>query len=185
MKSASSALSLVRVYDPLQERLRSLLPDEETEPRLLHEAMRYAVLGGGKRFRARLAVAVAQAAAADREGIELATQAGCAIEMIHTASLIHDDLPSFGDAETRRGQRALHLHYGDAMAVLVSNALVVRAVEVMTEVPPHQAPKAFEILRVLGRELPATAMSSRAMMAGAIARGALRDVTGAQSRFGR
>lgn len=101
----------------------------DSPPRLV-EAMRYSLLGGGKRLRPILVIT-----AAELFGLEAAAvmPTACALEMIHTYSLIHDDLPSMDDDDLRRGQPTNHKVYGEAMAVLAGDALLTLAFELMAE----------------------------------------------------
>ena len=87
--------------DPVEEALVALLPRKDETPETLHRAMHHAVFSGGKRIRPRLLLTVAAACAADDAEMDLAMRAGCAIELIHSASLVHDDLPCFDDADLR------------------------------------------------------------------------------------
>jgi len=104
------------------------LPPADTNPPLIHEAMRYAVLGGGKRIRPIVAIAAAEAVGArsltDGDPIlaHLAT-----LELIHTYSLVHDDLPPLDNDDLRRGRKTTHVVYGEAMGVLVGDALLTEA----------------------------------------------------------
>ena len=98
-------------------------------PRQLAAALDYAVMPGGARIRPRLCLAVAQACGDARPG--LADAAAAAIELIHCASLVHDDLPCFDDADQRRGKAALHRVYGQAIAVLAGDALIAMAFDVL------------------------------------------------------
>ena len=98
----------------------------ETPPKLA-EAMRYAVFPGGARIRPRLCIAVAEACLDDRP--EIADAAATAIELLHCASLVHDDLPCFDDAECRRGKPSVHRAFGEELAVLVGDGLIVLAFE--------------------------------------------------------
>ena len=102
-------------------------PDAACPPRLA-EAMRYSVLGGGKRLRPILAMMAAEACGADPA---LALPAGCALEMIHTYSLIHDDLPCMDDDDLRRGRPTCHKVFGEATALLAGDALLTLAFEVV------------------------------------------------------
>lgn len=137
--------------DPLEERLSAVLPDPDLAPQPLHRAMRHAVFPGGKRVRPRLLLTVANACAAGEAELELALLAACAVELIHSASLVHDDLPCFDDAALRRGRPAVHKVYGEAMAVLAGDGLLARAFEVMAESPPRLARRALRIVRLLGQ----------------------------------
>ncbi len=100
--------------------LDRLLPTVDQEPRTLHEAMRYSVFAGGKRFRPALVLASAEACGLDPEAV---LPVACAVEAVHTYSLIHDDLPSMDNADWRRGRPACHVRYGEALAILAGDAL--------------------------------------------------------------
>ncbi|HKR64348.1 MAG TPA: farnesyl diphosphate synthase [Thermoanaerobaculia bacterium] len=100
------------------------LPPADTNPPLIHDAMRYAVLGGGKRIRPIIAMAAAEAVGADIEPLLVPL---CALELIHTYSLVHDDLPALDDDDLRRGRKTTHVVYGEAMGVLVGDALLTEA----------------------------------------------------------
>ncbi|HEX9983645.1 MAG TPA: farnesyl diphosphate synthase [Thermoanaerobaculia bacterium] len=100
------------------------LPSAETQPPVIHEAMRYAVLGGGKRIRPIVAIAAAETCGADIEPI---LQALCTLELVHTYSLVHDDLPALDNDDLRRGRKTTHVVYGEAMAILVGDALLTEA----------------------------------------------------------
>ena len=100
------------------------LPPADTPPPIIHEAMRYAVLGGGKRIRPILAIAAAEACGADVAPLLVPL---CALELIHTYSLVHDDLPPLDDDDLRRGRKTTHVVYGEAMGILVGDALLTEA----------------------------------------------------------
>jgi geranylgeranyl diphosphate synthase type II len=108
--------------------LDRFLPPTSAVPQRLHEAMRYSVFAGGKRFRPFLLLASAEACGL---APEQAMPAACAVEMIHTYSLIHDDLPSMDDSDTRRGLPTCHVVFGEAMAVLAGDALHALAFEIL------------------------------------------------------
>ena len=135
----------------LEERLRALLPSGDSSPQALHRAMWHAVFPGGKRVRPRLLLTVAEACAADAAELELAMHAACAVELIHSASLVHDDLPCFDDASLRRGHPTVHKAYGEAMAVLAGDALLTRAFEILAETPPRLARRALRIVKLLAQ----------------------------------
>ena len=105
-----------------------LLPPAAEPPRRLHEAMRYAVLGGGKRIRALLAYAAGELAGADPAVVD---RAAAAVECLHAYSLIHDDLPSMDDDALRRGKPACHIAFGEATALLAGDALQSFAFETL------------------------------------------------------
>lgn len=100
--------------------LDRLLPDADTEPRRLHQAMRYAVLGGGKRVRPLLCHATGEMFAAPPEALDAAA---CAVELIHGYSLVHDDLPCMDNDVLRRGKPTCHVEFGEATALLAGDAL--------------------------------------------------------------
>jgi len=110
--------------------LESLLPAARVVPSSLHEAMRYAVLGGGKRVRPLLAFAAGEAAGAAMSAVE---RAAAAVELIHAYSLVHDDLPCMDDDVLRRGKPTCHVAFGEATALLVGDALQSLAFQILTE----------------------------------------------------
>ena len=93
-------------------------------PAVIHDAMRYAVMGGGKRIRPILAIAAAEACGADPAPL---MKHFAALELIHTYSLVHDDLPALDNDDLRRGRKTTHVVYGDAMAILAGDALLTEA----------------------------------------------------------
>ncbi len=105
------------------------LPTEDERPAQLHKAMRYAVLGAGKRLRPILVLAAAEACGGDPEA---ALPAAAAVELIHCYSLVHDDLPAMDDDDLRRGRPTCHKVFGEALAILVGDALLTLAFEVLT-----------------------------------------------------
>jgi len=121
----------MKLSDYLRERralvdrtLDGNLPPATTPPAVIHEAMRYAVLGGGKRIRPIVAIAAAEACGAEVEPLLVPL---CALELIHTYSLVHDDLPALDNDDLRRGRKTTHVVYGEAMGVLVGDALLTEA----------------------------------------------------------
>lgn len=120
--------------------LQVLLPKENESPRKLHEAMRYMVMSGGKRLRPVLTLAVSEICGGS---LEQAKIAACAIEFIHTYSLIHDDLPSLDNDSVRRGRATCHVRYGEAMAILAGDALLTLAFEILGKL---QNPKHFRLV---------------------------------------
>lgn len=135
--------------EQIEELMRLMLPPVEQAPAALHRAMHHAVFPGGKRVRPRLLLTVAAACAADQAAMELALRAAAAVELVHSGSLIHDDLPCFDDAPVRRGQPTVHRIYGEPLAVLAGDALLTRAFEVLAETPPKLARRALQIVRLL------------------------------------
>lgn len=118
--------------------LSNLLPSPEGPEVLLFEAIRYAVLAPAKRFRPILVLASADLFSVDRQS---ALRVAAAVEMVHTYSLVHDDLPCMDDDELRRGQPATHVKYNEATAVLVGDALIPLAFEVLAQPETHNDPK--------------------------------------------
>jgi farnesyl diphosphate synthase len=145
----------LRLLDPLiaySERadaaLARVLPPENQPPCDLHRAMRYAVLGGGKRLRPVLVYAVGSALGASLERLDAAA---AAVEIIHAYSLVHDDLPAMDDDALRRGRPTCHIVFGDAMAILAGDALQALAFEVLAHDPALQSDPGthVEMLRTL------------------------------------
>jgi farnesyl diphosphate synthase len=123
---------------------------EEGTPAELGEAMRYCTLGGGKRLRPALVQLVAEAVGG-AGAPEAADRAGVAIELIHCCSLVHDDLPAMDNDVLRRGRPTAHVKFGEAMAILVGDALLTRAFGVLGEVGGGLAgPLAAELARAAG-----------------------------------
>src|SRR5579883_2104511 len=106
------------------------VPAESTDPSTIHRAMRYSLFAGGKRLRPILAIAAADAVSDAPNGIE---SAAGALELIHTYSLIHDDLPALDNDDLRRGRPTCHKVFGDAMAILAGDALLTLAFEVLAK----------------------------------------------------
>jgi geranylgeranyl diphosphate synthase, type II len=109
-----------------------LLPPETTQPASIHQAMRYSVLAGGKRIRPILCLETARIFTAD---VSAALHPACAIEFIHTYSLIHDDLPALDNDDLRRGKPTCHKKFGDAIAILAGDALLTLAFETVAAAP--------------------------------------------------
>jgi geranylgeranyl diphosphate synthase type II len=114
----------------IEQTLDRLLPQETENPATIHKAMRYSLFAGGKRIRPLLAIAAANAVADASPGIEAAA---CSLELIHTYSLIHDDLPALDNDDLRRGRPTCHKVFGDAMAILAGDALLTLAFEVLAK----------------------------------------------------
>jgi geranylgeranyl diphosphate synthase type II len=116
----------------IEEALDRLLPREEAQPALIHKAMRYSVFAGGKRIRPILCL---EAAGMFTENPVAAVSVGCALEFIHTYSLIHDDLPALDNDDLRRGKPTCHKVFGEAIAILAGDALLTLAFQTLTFVP--------------------------------------------------
>ena len=112
--------------------LEKLLPAESTQPPSIHTAMRYSVFAGGKRIRPILCLETARIFTAD---VAPALFPGCAIEFIHTYSLIHDDLPALDNDDLRRGKPTCHKKFGEATAILAGDALLTLAFETIAAAP--------------------------------------------------
>ncbi len=129
--------------------LEKLVPPAKTFPPIVHEAMRYSLFAGGKRVRPILAIASAEALGAPIVG--LLPLAG-SLELIHTYSLIHDDLPAMDDDELRRGRPTCHKVYGEAIAILAGDGLLNMAFEVLSDPRRLKAASAGRVLAII-REL--------------------------------
>ncbi len=144
MRSLAEYLDELRaeVNEALAERIR-----ESGAPSLVLEAMRYALLGGGKRLRPCLTLATAEAIAErdDRPPREARLRAlpnACALELVHTYSLVHDDLPAMDDDTLRRGRPTVHVVFGDGLAILAGDGLLTEAFGVMASASSRGAPGA-------------------------------------------
>jgi geranylgeranyl diphosphate synthase type II len=116
--------------DTVNRALDRFLPSEATKPATIHKAMRYSLFAGGKRMRPALLLAAAEACGgSDRDAMPLA----CAVECIHTYSLIHDDLPAMDNDDFRRGKPTNHKVFGDGIAVLAGDALLTQAFEIAAQ----------------------------------------------------
>src|SRR5271155_3450676 len=111
--------------------LERLLPSPNTLPHSIHRAMRHSVFAGGKRLRPVLCMEAARMVAGTETYPEGVTSLGAAIEMLHTYSLIHDDLPALDNDDLRRGQPTCHKVFGEAIAILAGDALQTQAYEVL------------------------------------------------------
>nr|WP_229264018.1 farnesyl diphosphate synthase [Cohnella cholangitidis] len=117
----------------VEKALTTVFPAEWAVPGKLREAMDYSLLAGGKRLRPILVLAAAQAVSGSDEGEARALPFACAVEMIHTYSLIHDDLPAMDNDDYRRGRLTNHKVFGDAMAILAGDGLLTHAFHVVTQ----------------------------------------------------
>lgn len=115
--------------------LDSYLPSGQTEPPVIHQAMRYSIFAGGKRLRPALCIAAAEACGGN---LEDSLPPACAVEMIHTYSLIHDDLPCMDNDDLRRGKPTNHKVYGEAIALLAGDALLTGAFGVLSNIKPTE-----------------------------------------------
>lgn len=141
--------------------LARYLPKASTKPATIHHAMRYSLFAGGKRLRPILCVAAAQAC---RGKIHNALPLACALECIHTYSLVHDDLPSMDDDDFRRGRATCHKIFGEGIAVLAGDALLTIAFEIVSHA---KTSRRYDMSTVV-REL-AIAAGSQKLIAGQVA----------------
>jgi geranylgeranyl pyrophosphate synthase len=161
---------LTRARARVDDALERYLPKPPECPPLVSEAMRYSVFAGGKRLRPTLALAAADAIArAENEPVdaafELAVPAACAIELIHTYSLIHDDLPAMDNDTLRRGRATLHVVYGDGIAILAGDGLQAEAFSLLAR-EPVTADAAITQRKLLAVEVIAHAAGSVGMVGG-------------------
>ena len=147
----------------IERALDSYLPAEATRPAIIHRAMRYSVQAGGKRIRPILAIAAAEAVG--QTNWESLLQPVCALELIHTYSLIHDDLPALDNDELRRGRPTSHVVFGEAMAILAGDALLTEAFSwLTTPIPGVTADRQLRATSVVS-----VAADSRGMIGGQVA----------------
>ena len=135
----------------VEKKLDELLPDNSKGHPALIEAMRYALMGGGKRFRPILTLASCEAAGGDWED---ALEPACAVEFVHAYSLVHDDLPAMDDAIMRRGREACHRKYGEALGILAGDGLLTEAWGVVSRWSAQKTDRcgaAVEIIRLLAQ----------------------------------
>jgi len=148
-----------RVQARVESALERLLPAADIVPQRLHQAMRYAVLGGGKRVRPLLAFAAGDLVGADPARVEITA---CAVECIHAYSLTHDDLPCMDDDVLRRGKPTCHIAYDEATALLAGDSLQAFAFQILAEHRLADDPaRLVEMVRIL-----AAACGSRGMAGG-------------------
>jgi geranylgeranyl diphosphate synthase, type II len=141
--------------------LDRFLPKESTPPPSIHHAMRYSLFAGGKRLRPILCLAAAETC---KGGASEALPLACAMECIHTYSLVHDDLPSMDNDDFRRGRATCHKVFGDGIAVLAGDALLTAAFEIAARAKPTRRYSMAEIFREI-----ALAAGSRRLIAGQVA----------------
>ncbi|YCM43090.1 farnesyl diphosphate synthase [Verrucomicrobiaceae bacterium 227] len=127
----------------VDDALNNFLPKVSVTPRTIHQAMRYSVFAGGKRLRPILTLAAAEACGGRTED---ALAPACSVEMMHTYSLVHDDLPGMDNDDLRRGRPTSHKVYGEGMAVLAGDALLTEAFITLASTPPTERYSLKEIL---------------------------------------
>jgi geranylgeranyl pyrophosphate synthase len=141
--------------------LDALLPAADAPPAVLHEAMRYSVLAPGKRLRPALTLLAGEALGAPRDAL---LPGGCALELIHTYSLIHDDLPALDDDDLRRGRPTLHRQFDEATAILAGDALLTLGLTLLASEPASVPAEA----RRRAVELVGTAIGTGGMIGGQV-----------------
>jgi geranylgeranyl diphosphate synthase type II len=141
--------------------LDRFLPKESVAPATIHKAMRYSLFAGGKRLRPILCLAAAEACGGK---FAAALPHACAVECIHTYSLIHDDLPSMDNDDLRRGRPTCHKVFGDAIAILAGDALLTVAFEIASRAKPVSRYELRDVMREI-----AEAAGSRKLIAGQVA----------------
>jgi geranylgeranyl diphosphate synthase type II len=141
----------LREYQQLVDaELEGLVPPETAPPETIHRAMRYSLFAGGKRVRPILCIEAARAVAGAAHGV---VTAACSLELIHTYSLIHDDLPALDNDDYRRGKLTNHKVFGDAMAILAGDALLTLAFQVLAQLdalPERKTRLIAELARAAG-----------------------------------
>ncbi len=127
----------------VDDALNSFLPRVTVRPKTVHQGMRYSIFAGGKRLRPILTLAAAEACGGEAKN---ALPPACSVEIMHTYSLVHDDLPSMDDDDLRRGRPTSHKVYGEGMAVLIGDALLTEAFTVLAQTPPTKRYSLKDIL---------------------------------------
>jgi geranylgeranyl diphosphate synthase, type II len=153
---------LVRQQALIDAELDRLVPAESTAPATIHRAMRYSLFAGGKRIRPILAIEAGRAVAGDPAGV---MAAACALELVHTYSLIHDDLPALDNDDYRRGKPTCHKVFGEAMAILAGDALLTHAFQVLSTLDHIPAERQVRMLA----ELATAAGTAGGMIGGQVA----------------
>ncbi len=145
----------------VDEYLERLLPAEPTEPSTIHRAMRYSVFAGGKRIRPILVLASGESLAGD---CDLLLHIGAGIEMMHTYSLIHDDLPALDNDDIRRGLPTCHKVFGEAIAILAGDSLMTRCYQILADLPKASDSTKIDIIR----EIAAATGTIKGMIGGQV-----------------
>ncbi|MGA9883345.1 MAG: polyprenyl synthetase family protein [Candidatus Acidiferrales bacterium] len=148
-------------HSAIEAALERLLPPDSTPPQTIHRAMRYSVFAGGKRIRPILCL---ESARIFTDNLDGAIHAGCALECIHTYSLIHDDLPALDNDDLRRGKPTNHKVFGEAMAILAGDGLLTLAFQILANAPIEAARR----VRVIA-EVGAAASTVDGMVGGQVA----------------
>ena len=150
MRASQVALSefLTEQVNAVDAVLNHWVPEETVDPSSIHRAMRYSLFAGGKRIRPILAIAAARAITDSPNGIE---DAAATLELVHTYSLIHDDLPALDNDDLRRGRPTCHKVFGEAMAILAGDALLTLSFEVLSRLPLIHADRKIRLVEELSR----------------------------------
>jgi geranylgeranyl diphosphate synthase, type II len=142
--------------------LDKFLPQEQVAPESIHRAMRYSIFAGGKRLRPILVLSSGEALGAATEDL---MPAACAVEMIHTYSLIHDDLPAMDNDDLRRGRPTCHKAFGEAIAILAGDGLLTQAFRILSaDAPGRDATKQIRVIR----EIASAAGTVEALIGGQV-----------------
>jgi geranylgeranyl diphosphate synthase, type II len=141
--------------------LDRLLPSELENPTTVHQAMRYSIFAGGKRLRPILTIATGEIFGSEEQEL---LPAACSLEMIHTYSLIHDDLPAMDNDDLRRGRPTCHIVYGEAMAILAGDALLTQAFGSLADYQSFDSDKKVRVIS----EVAHAAGTSRALIGGQV-----------------
>lgn len=144
----------------VEEALEVVLPQQDGPETRVVEAMRYSLFAGGKRLRPILCLAASEAVGGD---LKAAMPAGCALEMIHTYSLIHDDLPAMDDDDLRRGKPTNHKVFGEAIAILAGDGLLTEAFVLLSDYNSLLPERAAQVIGII-----AEAASYRGMVGGQV-----------------
>jgi geranylgeranyl diphosphate synthase type II len=166
----------------VETRLAELVPPEHQDPSPLHRAMRYSLLAGGKRIRPVLTIQVATDLGA---AVDDVLDVACAVEMVHTASLILDDLPCMDDSSLRRGRPANHLAFGEDTAILAATALLNRAFGVIAECDHLPALTRIDLTRLLSDSVGSEGIIAGQFCDLRIRRGQGDDVAGLTEMYSR
>ncbi len=156
-------LEIKKRKDFIDKSLKDYLPAPDSDPPLIHQAMHYAIFNGGKRLRPIMVLEGAKIAGGE---VKKAICVACALEMIHSYSLVHDDLPCMDDDDLRRGQPTCHRVFGEANAVLAGDALLTAAFELLSAEKGNLGIEPAVMLRVIA--IIAQAAGSKGMIGGQI-----------------
>ncbi len=151
------------IRDQVEKTLEKLVPPADTYPQNLHEAMRYSLFAGGKRLRPMLAIAACDAVGGETTPVE---PYAAALEIIHTYTLIHDDLPALDNDELRRGKPTNHIKFGESTAIMAGDGLLTLAFEIMTDLKLYDGVAARTVLAVASET--ALAVGSKGTIGGQV-----------------